>query len=52
MLKALGYCVINDGRKKKFQGNCYKNGKQIHKNFYTKEEAILFTNINKINKKN
>ena len=52
MLKAKGYTIIQDGRKKKYQGNGYKNGRQFHKNFYTKEEAILFTNINKINKKN
>ena len=52
MLKTKGYCEINDGRKKKYQGNFYRNGKQIHKNFYSKEEAIKFTIDNKINKKN
>jgi hypothetical protein len=43
-----GYSEINDGRKKKYQGNCYKNGKQFHMNFYSKEQAIKFTNDNKI----
>ena len=52
MINAKGYTIIQDGRKKKYQGNGYKNSRQFHKNFYTKEEAILFTNINKINKKN
>ena len=54
MFKALGYCVITDGRKKKYQGNGYKNSRQFHQNFYTIQEAIDFTNDNKkdINKKN
>lgn len=54
MIETKGYTIIQDGRKKKFQGNAYKNGKQIHKNFYSKEDAIKFTIDNKIytNKKN
>ena len=42
------FTIINDGRKKKYQGNYYRNGQQIHKNFYTKEQAIKFTNDNRI----
>jgi hypothetical protein len=52
MLKAKGYTIIQDGRKKKYQGNGYKNSRQFHKNFYTIQEAINFTIDNKINKKN
>ena len=54
MVKALGYTIIQDGRKKKYQGNGYKNSRQFHQNFYTKEEAIDFTIDNKKdnNKKN
>ena len=40
MVKALGYTIIQDGRKKKYQGNGYKNSRQFHQNFYTKKKQL------------
>ena len=42
-----GFTICNDGRKKKFRGYYYKDGKQITKCFLTEQEAVAFHNDNR-----
>tara|TARA_R110000823_G_scaffold123882_1_gene250106 strand:- start:250 stop:747 length:498 start_codon:yes stop_codon:yes gene_type:complete len=43
-----GFSVHNDGRKKKYEGHYYKNGKKFTKCFLIEEEAVKFHTDNTV----